>query len=202
MAVINPFDFFVEPFAETFPFAYPAEFAEELAPYLDAEPAGPRLSAFLASISARSEEHRRFPGRTQSTPATRNPLSDPHGNRRADAGANAGGKFRLVSRQRMAAGANSATSGARSPVRVGLPHPVEARLTRARRAGRRGAGLHRSARLGRGLRAGRGLDRARRHVRSVMRRRASAARRHAAFSRRGADQRRGRACGSRPSRST
>jgi len=50
MAVINPFDFFVDPFAETFPFAYPAEFAEELAPYLDAEPAGVRLSAFLASI--------------------------------------------------------------------------------------------------------------------------------------------------------
>jgi uncharacterized protein (DUF2126 family)/transglutaminase-like putative cysteine protease len=50
MAVVNPFDFFVEPFAETFPFAYPAEFAEELAPYLEAEPAGPRLSAFLASV--------------------------------------------------------------------------------------------------------------------------------------------------------
>src|SRR5713101_2708660 len=50
MAVVNPFDFFVEPFADTFPFAYPAEFAEELAPYLDAEPVGPRLSAFLASI--------------------------------------------------------------------------------------------------------------------------------------------------------
>ena len=50
MAVVNPFDFFVEPFADTFPFAYPAEFAEELAPYLDAEPAGPRSAAFLASI--------------------------------------------------------------------------------------------------------------------------------------------------------
>src|SRR5437868_4852955 len=50
MAVINPFDFLVEPFAETFPFAYPAEFAEELAPYLDAEPPGARLSTFLASI--------------------------------------------------------------------------------------------------------------------------------------------------------
>jgi uncharacterized protein (DUF2126 family) len=50
MAVVNPFDFFVEPFAETFPFAYPAEFAEELAPYLYAEPVGPRLSAFLALL--------------------------------------------------------------------------------------------------------------------------------------------------------
>src|SRR5713101_10090607 len=50
MAVVNPFDFFVEPFAEHFPFAYPAEFAEELAPYLEAEPVGPLLSAFLATI--------------------------------------------------------------------------------------------------------------------------------------------------------
>ena len=44
------YHFFIEPFAETFPFAYPAEFAEELAPYLYAEPVGPRLAAFLASI--------------------------------------------------------------------------------------------------------------------------------------------------------
>jgi uncharacterized protein (DUF2126 family)/transglutaminase-like putative cysteine protease len=50
MAVVNPFDFLVEPFAEIFPFAYPPEFAEELAPYLDAEPAGPQLSGLLASI--------------------------------------------------------------------------------------------------------------------------------------------------------
>jgi uncharacterized protein (DUF2126 family)/transglutaminase-like putative cysteine protease len=55
MAVVNPFDFFIEPFAENFPFAYPAEFAEELAPYLDAQPPGPRLTAFLASIA----RHRR-----------------------------------------------------------------------------------------------------------------------------------------------
>src|SRR3977135_2429866 len=50
MAVINPFDFFVEPFADTFPFAYPAEFAEELAPFLDVEPEGSRLTALVASI--------------------------------------------------------------------------------------------------------------------------------------------------------
>src|SRR5437870_12977045 len=50
LAVINAFDFLVEPFAETFPFAYPAEFAEELAPYLDAEPPGARLSRFVGSM--------------------------------------------------------------------------------------------------------------------------------------------------------
>ena len=46
LKVINPFDFFIEDFAETFPFGYPPELREDLAPYLrpvdDAEPgAGP-----------------------------------------------------------------------------------------------------------------------------------------------------------------
>ncbi len=50
MAVVNPFDFFVEPFADKFPFVYPGEFAEELAPYLDREPAGPRLAALIKTI--------------------------------------------------------------------------------------------------------------------------------------------------------
>ncbi len=50
LAVINPFDFFVEPSAETFPFAYDAETKAELAPYLETQPAGPKLTAFLAGI--------------------------------------------------------------------------------------------------------------------------------------------------------
>ena len=50
MSVINPFDFFVEPVATDFPFDYPSEFNEELAPYLSKEAAGPRLTEFLASI--------------------------------------------------------------------------------------------------------------------------------------------------------
>jgi uncharacterized protein (DUF2126 family)/transglutaminase-like putative cysteine protease len=51
MEVINPFDFFIEPHAEIFPFAYPAELRQELAPYLELEPIGPRLKEFLGSIS-------------------------------------------------------------------------------------------------------------------------------------------------------
>ena len=40
MAVINPFDFFLEPEAEQFPFAYDASLAEELAPFRKVKPAG------------------------------------------------------------------------------------------------------------------------------------------------------------------
>ncbi|TSD90008.1 transglutaminase family protein [Mycobacterium sp. KBS0706] len=50
MTVINPFDFFIEPYAETIPFAYPAELKTELAPYLEPEPAGPLLAAFVAGL--------------------------------------------------------------------------------------------------------------------------------------------------------
>src|SRR5262245_36927597 len=42
MSVINPFDFFIDPSAEKFPFKYPSEFDEELAPYLAKEPCGAR----------------------------------------------------------------------------------------------------------------------------------------------------------------
>ena len=53
MAVINPFDFFVEESATNWPFDYDAELKKELAPYLDAAPPGPRLAKYLASIDRR-----------------------------------------------------------------------------------------------------------------------------------------------------
>jgi uncharacterized protein (DUF2126 family)/transglutaminase-like putative cysteine protease len=51
MEVINPFDFFIEPCAETFPFVYPPELRPELAACLEPEPARKNLKAFLATIS-------------------------------------------------------------------------------------------------------------------------------------------------------
>ncbi len=54
MAVYNPFDFFVEPYAEKFPFTYPRELATELAACLETEPAGAPLEDFVRSISLES----------------------------------------------------------------------------------------------------------------------------------------------------
>ncbi len=47
MAVFNPFDFFLEPDAETYPFDYEPQLKRELEPYLDAEQPGPKLAAWL-----------------------------------------------------------------------------------------------------------------------------------------------------------
>ena len=51
MEVINPFDFFIEPYAETWPFQFPPELHEDLAAYAVPETAGPCLKEFLQSIS-------------------------------------------------------------------------------------------------------------------------------------------------------
>ena len=49
MTVINPFDFFVEKYAEQFPFAYPQQLRDELAAYLQALPAAPLQTAWIAA---------------------------------------------------------------------------------------------------------------------------------------------------------
>ncbi len=50
LTVINPFDFFVEPYAEKFPFAYAPALAKELIPFLETAPLGARLNAWLADF--------------------------------------------------------------------------------------------------------------------------------------------------------
>ncbi len=47
MTVINPFDFFVEAYAERYPFAYEERLSSELSPFRTVEPAGPLLSAWI-----------------------------------------------------------------------------------------------------------------------------------------------------------
>ena len=54
MAVYNPFDFFLEPAAERFPFTYDAGTTQELTPYLQADPitkATPLVEAYLKKIN-------------------------------------------------------------------------------------------------------------------------------------------------------
>jgi uncharacterized protein (DUF2126 family)/transglutaminase-like putative cysteine protease len=50
MTVVNPFDFFVEPYAFSFPFAYPNDLKTELAPYLATTEEGPLFAAYLKDI--------------------------------------------------------------------------------------------------------------------------------------------------------
>ena len=51
MAVQNPFDFFLEPYAQRFPFRYEAAENRELAPFLSAGTATPLFAGYLESIS-------------------------------------------------------------------------------------------------------------------------------------------------------
>lgn len=53
MAVYNPFDFFLEPDAEHFPFGYDTLLKAELAPYLATGPLTPRLKTLLDSVDRR-----------------------------------------------------------------------------------------------------------------------------------------------------
>ncbi|MEO8756708.1 MAG: transglutaminase family protein [Devosia sp.] len=50
MTIYNPFDFFVEEEAETWPFLYPENLRDDLSIYMRPQPAGPELARFLASI--------------------------------------------------------------------------------------------------------------------------------------------------------
>jgi uncharacterized protein (DUF2126 family)/transglutaminase-like putative cysteine protease len=54
MATINPFDFFLEPDAEKWPFGYDPVLEQELAPFRRAAPVGPLLNNLLAGISRES----------------------------------------------------------------------------------------------------------------------------------------------------
>jgi uncharacterized protein (DUF2126 family)/transglutaminase-like putative cysteine protease len=51
MTVINPFDFFIEDYAEQYPFKYKEQLRKELGPYFEIVDDGPRLRDWLADVS-------------------------------------------------------------------------------------------------------------------------------------------------------
>src|SRR5208337_4581030 len=51
MTVINPFDFFLEPYAEKYPFCYEPALERELAPFREVRPPGPKLAAYLKTVN-------------------------------------------------------------------------------------------------------------------------------------------------------
>ncbi len=53
---INPFDFFVESYAEHFPFVYKKELAGELIPYLEVTEKGKKLTKFIASLDLKEQK--------------------------------------------------------------------------------------------------------------------------------------------------
>lgn len=57
MTVINPFDFFIEEYAEHFPFAYDSLMQEELAPYLKVTEQSPELDAWLDTVDCEEMVH-------------------------------------------------------------------------------------------------------------------------------------------------
>ena len=148
MTVINPFDFFLEPYAEKFPFRYEAALERRnwrrSAKCVRRDPSWPHISRpsiarerrtidFLVGLNQRLQHEIRYlirmePG-VQSSEET------------LDA------RQRLMPRQRLAAGRDSAPSWAGGALRVRLSDPVEARREAARWSARSGAGLHRPARL-------------------------------------------------------
>ncbi len=54
LTIYNPFDFFLEPQAETFPFSYADAALDDLEPFLQTEPQTPKLAEWIASIDTQT----------------------------------------------------------------------------------------------------------------------------------------------------
>ena len=92
MAVLNPFDFFLEPYAETFPFGYQGAEKRDLAPYLVMFRGEPLFKEYLRTIPRERKRTIDFLVELNAKLAQRHQVPHPHGARRADARAHAAKK--------------------------------------------------------------------------------------------------------------
>ena len=112
MTTVNPFDFFLEPDAEHFPFTYDAVLDNELAPFRRLAPAGAGLDAFVASLPRERQATVDMLVARQSRRASARRLCRADGTGRVNAGGNAQRRQGIVPRFRLAAGAGPAPARA------------------------------------------------------------------------------------------
>ena len=134
MTVYNPFDFFIEESAETWPFEYGEDLRPDLVIYRTPEPAGPRLQAFLdridrapkrtvdfvVDLNRRLSQEIKYIVRME--PGVQNPEET------FGSGSGSCREFGL------ALGADSPPSAPGRALRLRLSHPAQTRSRRARRA--------------------------------------------------------------------
>ena len=159
MEVINPFDFFVEPYADKWPFKFATDLREDLASFVDPEPAGPRLKDLVQSISREPrntvdflvELNQRLAHMIRYIVRMEPGVQTPEETLAAGAGSCRDTAWLL--------GANPPPHRIAVALRLRLSHSIAAGPETARRTRRQRSRLHRSARLDRSVYTRRRLDR-------------------------------------------
>ena len=194
MTVVNPFDFFVEPYAAVFRFHIPTISRPNSRRIWRPSEQGPLFAAYLKDIPRQAD-------------STVNFLVDLNAQLQKKVGyvirmepgiqtpeETLASRLRIVPRLRLAVDPGFPASRARGAFRLRLSHPAPSRHRSGRRPARGRERFHRSARLGRSLSAGGRVDRLRRHLGHADGRGAHSRRRHAALSLGGADLGQRRLC--------
>ena len=136
MTVINPFDFFLEPYAEKYPFCYEPALEQELAPFRQVRPAGPKLAAYLKTVNL--SERRSIDFLVELNQQLQHKIGY---SIRMEPGVQSSEETlalekRIVPGHRLGAGRNPAAFGTRRALRLRLFDPVEAGCKTARRTAR------------------------------------------------------------------